>query len=879
MKKWMLLFVWFLHGIVVGAPLSQEVAVDQALRWMQSNPVMSKASPVIQSVEKFPNLGTDYSVYVMQLSPRGYLVLNSDDCLPLLVSFSADSSVDLTDDPQNTFRAMLLSYCARMEEELAQSKPAQSFPLAMADTPLSETELYGPFLETSWNQNNPYNLLCPAVSGGLNGYDNRAPVGCVPTAFAQVLNYHHWPYYGAGSRSYTDNSGSVTGLHSAVFSDAYDWKDMQVAHSPSDPQVTQDAVGELMYELGVAAGVNYEAGGTSGSVSTLGNRLADYFFFESIESYTTSIGMIASMEVDLRAGFPCIVSIPGHAVVADGLMVDDGVTTYHINYGWGGVNNGWFASSGIPGGGLDGGVTALRPELVAFPQTSAVSGAAGGSAEVRWILPKRRESEVSQLSIKRLEQQVGSWQSNASIIPTVNSGWSVVSAGHTGNGWFSGSNGPSSMVLDPIFVPDDSTQLTFWFSRRLGTATFSVEVSTNGGESYSTVFTNNNNYSLTWASRSVSLSTYAGQQVRLKFALSNGSYYPDGGIWLDDLAMTSGDWYDWEPFAVDSTLASRRFSEVTTEWDDCEDLDGFNVTSTSWDNKKWAVSNVTGVGNCFYIIPDGYGGTTDYITSKNTITPTSSTRLVLNAKFNLGSDVFRVLLSTNGSSYSEVWAGAGTVDWSDIAIDLSTYAEQPIYIRLEYVVGSFYTNGIWVNSISTQETTNPELEGQPVHYTTLTNLPAGTHTLAAVLTDTNAVEHALGPSFTLEVSANENDTDNDGLPNEWETLYFGGITNANPAAMASNGVNTVLEAYIAGLNPTNLASWFKITSFDPVTGGFVLRWSAVTGRVYSVSWQTNLQNGFQPLATNIVWPQSSYTDTVHNAESHNFYKINVQLAP
>lgn len=124
------------------------------------------------------------------------------------------------------------------------------------------------------------------------------------------------------------------------------------------------------------------------------------------------------------------------------------------------------------------------------------------------------------------------------------------------------------------------------------------------------------------------------------------------------------------------------------------------------------------------------------------------------------------------------------------------------------------------------------------------------------------------------------DQDADKLPNKWEITYFGGTTNADPSATASNGVNTVLEAYIAGLNPTNSQSFFKATS-TAATNGFVVSWDSVTGRVYGVYQATNLlsSGGFQALETNIVWPQSSYTDTVHDADSHSFYKINIRLAP
>jgi hypothetical protein len=121
------------------------------------------------------------------------------------------------------------------------------------------------------------------------------------------------------------------------------------------------------------------------------------------------------------------------------------------------------------------------------------------------------------------------------------------------------------------------------------------------------------------------------------------------------------------------------------------------------------------------------------------------------------------------------------------------------------------------------------------------------------------------------------DDDSDGIPNDWETLYFGGATNANPNAPAANGVNTVMETYVAGLNPTNPASVFLIANFRSLTSGSILQWSAVSGLVYSVYGTTNLFNQFQPLETNILWPQNSWTDAVHGAEIKNFYRIKVQL--
>lgn len=116
------------------------------------------------------------------------------------------------------------------------------------------------------------------------------------------------------------------------------------------------------------------------------------------------------------------------------------------------------------------------------------------------------------------------------------------------------------------------------------------------------------------------------------------------------------------------------------------------------------------------------------------------------------------------------------------------------------------------------------------------------------------------------------DADADGLPDEWEIRHFGGSAHADPDAHAANGVNTIREAYIAGLNPTNPASNFAVSKDRNILG-----WNATSGRVYSVYWTTNLLSGFQPLETNLVWPQNSWTDTVHGAEAGVFYRIKVRM--
>lgn len=121
------------------------------------------------------------------------------------------------------------------------------------------------------------------------------------------------------------------------------------------------------------------------------------------------------------------------------------------------------------------------------------------------------------------------------------------------------------------------------------------------------------------------------------------------------------------------------------------------------------------------------------------------------------------------------------------------------------------------------------------------------------------------------------DIDGDGLPNGWESIHFGNITNGVSEASCSNDINTVRQAYIAGLDPNDPESTFLTSIFRDSRSENILRWSATSGRVYSVQWTTNLFVGFESLETNIPWTAEAFTDSVHNAQGQGYYKINVHL--
>ncbi len=126
------------------------------------------------------------------------------------------------------------------------------------------------------------------------------------------------------------------------------------------------------------------------------------------------------------------------------------------------------------------------------------------------------------------------------------------------------------------------------------------------------------------------------------------------------------------------------------------------------------------------------------------------------------------------------------------------------------------------------------------------------------------------------------DSDNNGLPDWWEQLYFNHQTGDDPNADSDqDGLNNIGE-WVAGTSPTNPVSVFKFTSASEMSGqGIVVRWPSISNRFYDLSRATNILAGtnafiIMPGASNMPATPvvNSYTDTVQGLGPF-FYKIGV----
>jgi len=203
---------------------------------------------------------------------------------------------------------------------------------------VERSESVGPLLTTSWHQGYPYNMFCPSGYGG-----QRCVVGCTATAAAQILYYWQWPSEGRDSYSYYwggDNScdTSTTGIGlSADFSDPYIY------------DTTPENLAELSYEVGIAYRMDYGVCGSGAYMEPGVSVLPQYFKYKPLiskrtrSSYASADDWYYSIKEEIDAGRPMHYGISRHSIVCDGYRELGGIKYYHMNYGWGGSMNSWFA--------------------------------------------------------------------------------------------------------------------------------------------------------------------------------------------------------------------------------------------------------------------------------------------------------------------------------------------------------------------------------------------------------------------------------------------------------------------------------------------------------------------------------------------------------
>ncbi len=120
------------------------------------------------------------------------------------------------------------------------------------------------------------------------------------------------------------------------------------------------------------------------------------------------------------------------------------------------------------------------------------------------------------------------------------------------------------------------------------------------------------------------------------------------------------------------------------------------------------------------------------------------------------------------------------------------------------------------------------------------------------------------------------DSDNNGLIDAWELLYFGKLGNSPTASAAGDGISNLAKMY-AGVDPRG-----TVTSFPNFTlaqanedGSFLIEWSSQSGRTYTVLRAQSVDGPFQAIQSGIAAtpPANRLIDTGAASIPNAFYKV------
>lgn len=338
-------------GLMARTPEQAAAMASEFISHSQTNPVQrvkraAAATTTTQPVEwvytQYQINETTPAVYVFNaVGEQGFVLVSAEDNARAVLGYSDEGHIDAQNIPAN-MRAWLQMYA----DELARAAKA---PVA-ADAQRSVE--YYPAVEplignVAWNQNAPYNNHCP-IDPKTN---QRSVTGCMATAAAQVMYHHKYPKKGTGSYSYSCGWENL----SVDFSKAtYDWDHMLPSYKNGYTQQESDAVAQLMYHLGVASNMWYGSSASGAAMGTATQAMVRHFDYDAairvlMKDYMDEEAVMDAIVADLQGSRPVFIEAltkkdEGHAFVCDGIQADGYI---HINWGWGGYGNGYFALSAM----------------------------------------------------------------------------------------------------------------------------------------------------------------------------------------------------------------------------------------------------------------------------------------------------------------------------------------------------------------------------------------------------------------------------------------------------------------------------------------------------------------------------------------------------
>lgn len=205
-----------------------------------------------------------------------------------------------------------------------------------------------PLVQSSWNQSSAQGMPCYNYYTPNNYLD-----GCVATALGQLMRYWQYPTAGIGQQTrtvYVNSVGrSATTRGGNGSGGPYNWFAMPLNPASTTYNSSQwQMIGSLCYDAGVSVNMQYSASGSGAYMYLCASALTSVFQYSNAKYINSPGNILTPTDSNLAAGCPVLFGISssgrnGHAIVCDGFGYDSGTLYHHINFGWDGAYNYWYA--------------------------------------------------------------------------------------------------------------------------------------------------------------------------------------------------------------------------------------------------------------------------------------------------------------------------------------------------------------------------------------------------------------------------------------------------------------------------------------------------------------------------------------------------------
>lgn len=392
MKKILLtLFAVFFCWVTIYAQqLTEQEAMERALQYINSNKSSANArrmaAPALKGKKKFTPAKTEArKIYAFNMEGGGYVIASADSRTLPVLGYSTTGTIDWDQMPEN-----MRSWLKQYDETIATLGHRTDFKDGEMCNENGEKvnrrsnrSAVEPLIKTHWDQDAPYWDQVPTYQGpDLSLRGKQCYTGCVATAMAQVMNYWQWPnavpdglpdynyVIKYNKQKYTwhlDALSPTTFRWDLMLNDYWAWNEETQQYDQLGTDEQRKAVATLMRYCGQSIKMSYNPNGSFASTADIPQALIDYFDYNaaqyiSHENFPDIDEWEKMLYSELAAGRPMVYrgssDSGGHSFVCDGY---DGNGLFHINWGWGGLGDGYFS------------LAVLNP----YNNTSAGSGSSG----------------------------------------------------------------------------------------------------------------------------------------------------------------------------------------------------------------------------------------------------------------------------------------------------------------------------------------------------------------------------------------------------------------------------------------------------------------------------------------------------------------------